>query len=99
VAPKQQGVNDGNGFAFVSHTGEVCPSGFLQMPVGNVRQTSIIDLYRDHPLFRRLRDPGQLQGKCSRCAYRAVCGGSRARAWALTGDPMASDPLCAYQPS
>ncbi len=99
VAPKQQGVNDGNGFAFVSHTGDVCPSGFLEIPVGNVRETSIVELYRHHPLFRRLRDPGQLKGKCSRCAYRAVCGGSRARAWAVTGDPMASDPLCAYQPS
>ena len=98
TAPKQQGVNDGNGFAFVSHTGEVCPSGFLQIPVGNVRDTSIIELYRRHPLFLQLRDPGQLKGKCARCSYRSVCGGSRARAWALTGDPMASDPLCAYQP-
>ena len=97
-APRQQGVNDGNGFAFVSHTGAVCPSGFLQETAGNLRQASIITLYRDHPLFRRLRDPGQLQGKCGQCDYRSVCGGSRARAWALTGNDMASDPACAYQP-
>ncbi|MBI4492843.1 MAG: TIGR04053 family radical SAM/SPASM domain-containing protein [Chloroflexi bacterium] len=97
-APQQQGVNDGKGFAFVSHVGEVYPSGFLQMPAGNVRETSLVDLYRQHPLFRTLRDAAQLQGKCGACSFRAVCGGSRARAWALTGDPLASDPTCAYEP-
>jgi radical SAM protein with 4Fe4S-binding SPASM domain len=97
-APQQQGVNDGKGFAFVSHLGDVYPSGFLQMPVGNVRQTSIVELYREQLLFRMLRDPDRLGGKCGRCAYREVCGGSRARAWALTSDPLASDPTCAYDP-
>jgi radical SAM protein with 4Fe4S-binding SPASM domain len=97
-APEQQGVNDGKGFAFVSHLGEVYPSGFLQTPLGNVRQTSIVELYRQQPLFRLLRDPERLGGKCGRCQYRAVCGGSRARAWALTGDPLAPDPTCAYVP-
>lgn len=97
-APRQQGVNDGQGFAFISHLGDVCPSGFLQEPVGNVRETSIVTLYRESPLFRALRDPSQLLGKCGRCGYRAVCGGSRARAWALYGDTRLSDPTCAYEP-
>jgi len=97
-APEQKGVNDGNGFAFVSHVGEVMPSGFLQLSAGNVRDVSFTDIYRGHPLFQSLRDPYRLKGKCHRCSYRAVCGGSRARAWATTGDPLASDPACAYQP-
>lgn len=92
-------VNDGNGFAFVSHVGDVCPSGFLQLPVGNVRDAPLHHWYRDAPLFRRLRDPDALGGKCGRCEHKTRCGGSRARAWALTGDPLASDPSCAYQPS
>lgn len=97
-APAQQGVNDGKGFAFVSHLGDVYPSGFLQIPVGNVREASIVDLYREHPLMRALRDPGQLVGKCGDCTYASICGGSRARAWALTGNPLESDPSCAYVP-
>ena len=97
-APQQRGVNDGNGFAFVSHLGDVYPSGFLQMAVGNVRETSIVELYREHPLFAALRDPTRLRGKCGRCAYRSVCGGSRARAWSLTGNPLAPDPSCLYEP-
>lgn len=92
------GVNDGNGFCFVSHLGDVCPSGFLQLPVGNVRHQSLAELYRRHPLFVALRDPDRLSGKCGRCSYRRLCGGSRARAWALSGDPLASDPTCAYEP-
>lgn len=91
-------VNDGNGFAFVSHTGDVCPSGFLQIPVGNVRDSPLSHWYRDAPLFRELRDPDRLGGKCGRCGFRSVCGGSRARAWALTGDALAADPTCAYDP-
>lgn len=97
-APQQQGVNDGKGFAFVSHVGDVYPSGFLQTPAGNVRDTSIVELYREHALFRALRDPARIEGKCGVCSYRDVCGGSRARAWALTGNPQASDPTCAYEP-
>ena len=99
AAPRQQGVNDGKGFAFVSHLGEVYPSGFLQQSVGSVRETSIVELYRRHPLFVGLREPDRLRGRCGRCEFKAVCGGSRARAWALTGDPFASDPACAYRPA
>lgn len=92
------GIRDGNGVVFVSHVGEVFPSGFLPLPVGNVRTRSVVDLYRKAPLFRALRDAGQLQDHCGRCPFRAICGGSRARAYAATGDALEGDPLCAYQP-
>ena len=92
------GVRDGNGIMFVSHTGEVYPSGFLPLPAGNVRTASIVDLYRTSPLFVRLRDVERLTGKCGACSFKAICGGSRARAYAWTGDEMGSDPLCPYQP-
>lgn len=92
------GVTAGNGFAFVSHRGDVYPSGFLPLSAGNVRDESIIDIYRNADLFKALRDPNQLQGKCGSCKYRAICGGSRSRAYSYTGDPLRSDPLCAYVP-
>ena len=94
----RRGVNDGNGFCFISHTGDVYPSGFLPVTAGNVRRTSVVDLYRHSPLFQRLRDPDALKGRCGVCEYRRVCGGSRARAFAVTGDLMAEDPSCAYLP-
>lgn len=93
-----RGVNDGNGFAFVSHVGDVCPSGFLPLPGGNVRETSFSEIYRGSPLFRELRDYSHLKGKCGVCDFRDVCGGSRARAYAVTGDYLRSDPYCVYQP-
>ena len=86
------------GRIFVSHTGDVYPSGFLPLAAGNVRRDSLVDVYRSSELFVRLRDTGRLHAKCGRCPFREICGGSRARAYAHTGDPMASDPLCAYQP-
>ncbi len=94
-----KGVNDGRGFMFISHTGEVMPSGFLPIAAGNVREQSPVDIYRDSELFRTLRDPEKLKGKCARCEYREMCGGSRARAYAITGDYMASDPSCIYEPA
>ncbi|MFQ3294641.1 MAG: radical SAM protein with 4Fe4S-binding SPASM domain [Halobacteriales archaeon] len=84
----------GNGFIFVSHTGDVYPSGFLSESVGNVREESLVDLYRDAPLLEALRDPDGFHGVCGECEYRDLCGGSRSRAYATTGDPLASDPLC-----
>jgi radical SAM protein len=93
-----QGVNDGKGFCFISHTGDVCPSGFLPLPAGNIRQDSPVEIYRESGLFQQLRDPLLLRGKCSRCEFREVCGGSRARAYAITGDYLESDPSCVYQP-
>ncbi len=96
MSPKA--VNSGKGFAFVSHIGEIYPSGFLPIVAGNVREHSLADIYRNSPLFRELRDPAALGGKCRPCAYADVCGGSRARAYAVTGDYMAAEPFCAYHP-
>jgi AdoMet-dependent heme synthase len=93
-----RGVNDGQGIAFVSHVGDIFPSGFLPIRCGNVRDGGLTRTYRMHPLFRTLRDPDQLGGKCGVCEFRRVCGGSRARAYAMLGDPMAYDPSCAYVP-
>jgi len=92
------GVRDGNGVMFISHIGEVYPSGFLPLALGNVRREDPVRLYRTHPMFRALRDPEALKGKCGRCPFRAICGGSRARAYAVYGDPLESDPLCPYRP-
>jgi radical SAM protein len=91
-------VTDGNGFVFVDHVGNICPSGFLPLVAGSVRADDLVAVYRDSPLFAALRDPAQLGGRCGRCEHRDLCGGSRARAFALTGDPLAEDPGCAWQP-
>jgi radical SAM protein len=91
-------VTDGNGFVFIDHVGQVCPSGFLPMVCGSIRTDSVVRVYRDHPLFVQLRDIDAFEGKCGRCAFRRVCGGSRARAYWATGSPFGSDPLCAYEP-
>ena len=82
----------------MSHVGDVYPSGFLQLAAGNVRAQPLAEIYRRSPLFRALRQPELLKGRCGACEYRAVCGGSRARAFALTGDYLAADPACAYVP-
>ncbi len=87
-----------DGFVFVSHTSEVFPSGFLPESAGNVRDRPIADIYRNTPLFESLRDRDRFSGKCGACPYRSICGGSRSRAFAHTGDPLASDPLCPFVP-
>ncbi|MER3399716.1 MAG: radical SAM/SPASM domain-containing protein [Thermoflexus sp.] len=92
------GVRDGNGIMFVSHIGEIYPAGFLPLPLRDVRREDPVAVYREHPVFRALRDPDRLKRKCGRCPFRAICGGSRARAYAVTGDPLESDPLCPYSP-
>jgi radical SAM protein len=92
------GIRDGNGILFVSHRGDVQPSGFLPLSAGNVRTQDVVAIYRDAPLFRALREPAGFRGSCGRCEFHAACGGSRARAYAATGDPLAEDPLCAYEP-
>lgn len=92
------GIRDGHGIVFVSNTGEICPAGFLPLALGNVRENSLVKVYRTAPLFRALHDPNTFHGKCGYCEYRMICGGSRARAFAHTGDPLASDPFCPYQP-
>jgi radical SAM protein len=98
VGRAAKGVNDGDGFLFVSHRGDIYPSGFLPKSAGNVRTDDLVEVYRTHDLFRSLRDRDQLKGKCGVCEFRTVCGGSRARAYAMTGDPLEADPLCAYVP-
>jgi len=92
------GTNDGRGVMFVSHTGEICPSGFLPIPCGQFPLDSVVRVYQESALFRLLRTPECVSGKCGVCEFREICGGSRARAYGLTGDPMASDPDCVYVP-
>ena len=98
IIPRQAGINDGKGFVFISHTGEIYPSGFLPLSAGNVRRDSLVNVYRESPLFQRLRDPDSFEGKCGSCEFRHLCGGSRSRALALTGNAFDSDPQCVYQP-
>jgi len=95
-APK--GVNDSKGFVFVNHQGDICPSRFLPVSAGNVTVQSLSDVYCDSDLFVSLRDSSKLKGKCGRCPVRNVCGGSRARAYAMTGDLFAPEPCCTYEP-
>jgi radical SAM protein len=99
VAFRTAGVSDGKGFVFVSHKGEIYPSGFLPVTGGNVLQDSLTNVYRNSDLFKTLRDTSAREGKCGICEYQKVCGGSRSRAYALTGDFLASDPRCVYQPN
>lgn len=93
-----KGVNDGRGFLFISHLGEIMPSGFLPVSAGTVREVDIVDTYRYHPLFVALRDPEKLKGRCGICEYRVICGGQRGRAYSMTGDYLETDPACVYQP-
>lgn len=93
-----RGINDGRGVAFVSHIGDIYPSGFLPIRCGNVRQEGLARTYRTNPTFVALRDTEALRGKCGRCEFRKVCGGSRARAFAVHGDLLAEEPSCSYQP-
>lgn len=94
----RRGINDGKGFAFISHTGEICPSGFLPLSGGNIKNQKLGNIYANSPLFQSLRRTDLLRGKCGACEFREICGGSRARAYALTGDALESDPSCAYVP-
>ncbi|HEY3052198.1 MAG TPA: TIGR04053 family radical SAM/SPASM domain-containing protein [Thermoanaerobaculia bacterium] len=99
VSRAPRGVNEAKGFVFISHIGDVFPSGFLPLKSGNVKNESLATIYRSSDLFVALRDNRRLNGKCGRCEFRDLCGGSRARAWSMTGDVFASDPLCVYQPA
>jgi radical SAM protein len=92
------GIRDGHGIVFVSNRGDIYPAGFLPLMAGNVLKDHLVDIYRHSPLFRALHAPGRFKGKCGRCEYNEICGGSRSRAFASTGDPLASDPFCPYEP-
>ena len=93
------GLYDGKGLVFVSHTGEVYPSGFLPLPAGNILWEPLSEIYQFSPVFRSLRDSSQLKGKCGRCEFKDICGGSRARAYAMSNDPLLEEPRCAYVPA
>lgn len=92
------GVGDGKGIMFVSHCGEIYPAGFLPLECGRFPDESLLDVYQNHPTFQSLRDPDHFKGNCGICEYRHVCGGSRARAYAVTGDPLGAEPDCVYVP-
>lgn len=93
-----RGVNDGNGFLFISHIGDIQPSGFLPVTAGNVRQDDVVDVYRHSQIFTDLRSPEKIKGRCGVCEYRDVCGGQRGRAYGITGDYLETDPACVYIP-
>jgi len=93
-----KGVNDGNGFLFISHTGAIEPSGFLPINAGNVKTDDVVEVYRNAPLFKDLRNYSKLKGRCGICEYRDVCGGQRGRAYGVTGDYLETDPACVYVP-
>ena len=93
------GLNDGNGCMFISHRGEIFPSGFLPVEAGRFPRDSVVSVYQNAPIFKALRNPDAFRGKCGRCEYRRVCGGSRARAFAVTGDYLAAEPDCLYESS
>ena len=92
-----KGTRDGKGIVFVAHDGDVYPAGFLPIAVGNVREQSLVSLYRASPLLREIRQ-ARFNGRCGKCEYADLCGGSRARAYAASGDPLGEDPACAYRP-
>jgi len=92
------GIRDGNGIMFISHTGDVYPSGFLPLVAGNVRTSDVVEIYRHSEVFQNIRQTTKFKGKCGNCEFREICGGSRARAYAMTGDFLETDPLCAYEP-
>ena len=91
------GVTDGRGIMFVSHRGEICPAGFLPLVCGRFPTDSVVDVYQRHPVFTTLQNPDNYKGICGRCEYRFVCGGSRARAYAVTGDHLEAEPDCNYR--
>lgn len=98
-SPRAQsvGTRDGKGILFLAHDGDLYPSGFLPLRLGNVRTDDIVEVYRDHPVLRSIRR-SEFSGRCGRCVYRDLCGGSRARAWATNGDALGEDDACAFFP-
>lgn len=93
-----RGLNDAKGFVFISHKGDVFPSGFLPQSAGSIRKQSLVSIYRESPLFVSLRDTSNLEGKCGACEFKEICGGSRSRAYALTGNVYEEEPCCSYFP-
>ena len=88
-------TRDGKGIVFVAHAGRVYPAGFLPLSLGSVRDKGVLEIYRDDPVLKAIRN-AEFPVRCGRCEYADECGGSRARAYAATGDPLADDPACRY---
>nr|NNM90418.1 TIGR04053 family radical SAM/SPASM domain-containing protein [Bacilli bacterium] len=89
------GTRDGKGIIFIAHDGTVYPAGFLPLSLGNIKDTPLTAIYRDHPLLQKIRN-AEFTGRCGSCTYRDLCGGSRARAFAATGDPLGEDHACDF---
>ena len=98
ASSRRPALNEGRGMIFVSHAGDVQASASLPLSTANVREDHPAHAYRRSRLFRALRDSSRLEGRCGVCQFRHVCGGSRARAFAATGNFLAADPACAHHP-
>jgi heme b synthase len=93
-----KGCLAGTGVCFVSHKGEVFPCGYLPLPAGNIREQPLQQIWQDAPIFKELRDPELLEGKCGRCQFKRICGGCRARAYGTSGNYLDEEPFCVYEP-
>jgi heme b synthase len=105
ITPQEYGLDamtrgclGGISFCFISHRGQVQPCGYLELDCGNVREIPFREIWTHSPVFQRLRNTDGYQGKCGRCEFRKVCGGCRARAYEVSGDEMAEEPYCIYEP-
>lgn len=92
------GTRDGKGIIFVAHNGEIYPSGFLPIRLGNIKESRLKIVYQQNPLLKSLRESSNLKGRCGRCEYMEICGGSRSRAYSFTRDPLQEDPACIFEP-
>lgn len=93
-----RGCLGGTGFCFISHRGQVQPCGYLELDCGNVREKPFPEIWRESEIFRNLRNPETFSGKCGICEFHRVCGGCRARAYAMKKDYLAEEPLCTWKP-
>ena len=105
ITPKEFGLDamtrgclGGISFCFISHVGQVQPCGYLEVNCGNVREMPFQEIWSSSEVFQRLRNINGYQGKCGRCEFKKVCGGCRARAYEISGDYMAEEPYCIYEP-
>jgi len=98
--PNVHAPRSGSGRCFIDHSGNICPDEFLSIPCGNVTRDSLAEVCQTHPFFRLVRDASRVTGKCARCPWLHACGGgSRARAYIITGDFTAPDPACGFEPA
>ncbi len=98
LASLTKGCLAGTGICFISHKGEVFPCGYLPAECGDVRRQSFGEIWRESPVFAQMRDSELLEGKCGLCEFKRICGGCRARAFAESGDYLAEEPCCSYEP-